>query len=270
MASEGKNRRPESANFRIWPGVLLIAVCAFLLFLAVYVVAYRANLIPLPEYLKGVFEQNSSEQTADSGETELYEVLMPEMESENGVYYNPAGEKPEAILLALQTPEAYRHRIRITRSAGDIREVSTAEIYVQNDCWKLTVTPEKGTAAVYLCSGTELYRKNSMLPQGDIVPAGAFTPANLLGLPTLTELQEKEADVKIDTADKILLISYTTSAGVEWICRVGLDSGLLMEAQALRNGEMLFMMYTELFDLAPEEFLQNDFFTIPRTEGQNQ
>ena len=76
--------------------------------------------------------------------------------------------------------------------------------------------------------------------------------------------------MKIDTADKILLISYTTSAGVEWICRVGLDSGLLMEAQALRNGEMLFMMYTELFDLAPEEFLQNDFFTIPRTEEQNQ
>ena len=270
MAAEGKNRRPESANFRIWPGVVLIAVCAFLLFLAVYVVAYRANLIPLPEYLKGLFDHNGSEQTAVAGETELQEALMPEMETENGVYYFPAGEDPQSLLQALQTPQQYRHRIRITRTRDSVREISTAEIYVQEDCWKLTVTPEKGTAEVYLCSGSELYRKNNMLPEGATMAAGKFTPANLLGLPTLSDLKQAEADVQIREEDKILLVSYEMADGMNCVCRVGLDSGLLIEVQLMRDGETLLVMYTELFDLAPEEFLQNDFFSIPKTEEQNQ
>jgi len=266
MAAEGKNRRPESANFRIWPGVVLIAVCAFLLFLTVYVVAYRANLIPLPEYLKGLFDHTGSEQTAEVGETELYEALMPEGESEQGIYYSPGGEDPMQILQALQPPKQYRHRIRITRMPEDDREVLAAEIYVQEDRWKLTVTPENGTAELYLCSGSELYRKNSMLPDGDTGAVGKFTPANLLGLPTLADLHQAEADVQIDADDKILLVAYTTAEGLHYVCRVGLDSGLLMEAQLQRDGKTLYVMYTELFDLAPEEFYRKDFFTIPKTE----
>ena len=102
------------------------------------------------------------------------------------------------------------------------------------------------------------------------MPVGKFTPANLLGLPTLADLQQADAEVQTYASDKVLLVSYEMAEGVDCICRVGLDSGLLMEMQILRDGETLFMMYTELFDLAPEEFLQNDFFTIPKTEEQNQ
>ena len=270
MASEGKNRRPESANFRIWPGVVLIASCAFLVFLTVYVIAYRDNLIPLPEYMKGLFAHTGSEQTAQPGGTELYEALMPVVETEHGGYYNPAGEDPVRILQALRTPEQYRQRVRITRMREDTREVLAAEIFVQKECWKLTVTPEKGAAELYLCSGTDLYRKNSMMPGGDTMPAGGFTPANLLGLPTLADLQQAETDVEMHAEDKILLVSYEAADGVRYICRVALDTGLLMEVQLERDGEPMFMMYTELFDLAPEEFLQNDFFTIPKTEDKNQ
>ena len=52
MAHEGKRRKPDTTGFRIWPGVTLIAVCGFLVFFAVYIIAYRAGLIPLPDYVE--------------------------------------------------------------------------------------------------------------------------------------------------------------------------------------------------------------------------
>ncbi|MBQ8400942.1 MAG: hypothetical protein IJX14_03340 [Clostridia bacterium] len=263
MAGEGKNRRPESANFRIWPGVTLIAVCAFLLFFAVYAVAYRIHLIPLPDYLESILGGEAVQ--AESGETEGIAALMPEQETENGIYFDPSEEDPYAIWQTLQTPEQYRQRMRITRSRSGRRESFTADVYVQEEFWKL-ICYEEDTSALYVCDGTDLYRENSLIPEGETVPAGGYTPANLLGIPNLADLQQTEADVQFSAASKMLRAAYVLENGTECVCQIALDTGLLMEMQMLQNGETILIMYTELFDLAPEELAQKNFFTIPKTE----
>lgn len=266
MAADGKNRRPESANLRIWPGVLLIASCAFLLFFSVYAVAYRIHLIPLPEYLSRLLERNGEEQTSEPGETDILEALLPVGETVEGIYYAPAQEEADGILAAMRKPEQYHQRMQITRTTGGTRESTSADLYVQEDCWKLS-TATNDTGELYLCDGENLYRENGLFPEGITMPEGNFTPENLLGLPALAMVQQHDSvETELFTSDKYLRVTYRTEEGLEYICRFGLDSGLLVEVQILREQETVLMMYTEFFDLAPAELERNDFFTLPKTE----
>ena len=273
MAAEGKNRRPESANFRIWPGVTLIAVCGFLLFLTVYAVAYRSNLIPLPEYLKGLLAQEYAEETAAEIRTEETGTLLPSRAEAEKIYYDPAAQDPKKLLADLRAPEKYYQRIRLSYLYEKRSEEIAADIYGYGDAWKLTQYSKNGEKEQsYICDGGQLYRDtgNPMLP-AEVLPVGGFTPQNLLGLPALSVLQTAESALITFLPDeKILHVTYEPEENVRCICRIALDTGLITDVQLQRNEQTVMIMYTERFDLAPADIGQAGFFTIPDIGGNDQ
>lgn len=255
MADEGKNKRPESTNFRIWPGVLVITVCASLFFVMVYVVAYQVHLIPLP----GIFHtlwKGESEPVALPDETTFLTVEMPAQETREGQYYAP--DDPDAVLAALSTPEYVHQRIRI--SVGYPAEIDkkqvVVDVYRLGVRWEVYETTEDGAVSITRSDGETLYRQNTLYPDGITTNVGAYTLENLLGMPSLSAVQAIETDhrtVELHPVDKVVTVRYTTGKSSEWICRFGLDSGLLIEAQLFHDGETVYTMYTEYFDLSVHE-----------------
>lgn len=238
---------PENTSFRIWPGVTVITVCASLVFILVYVVAYQVHLIPLPGFLQSLLEKGSEKQVV-VGEDVSEEGRMPPLETREGVYYAP-GEEPKVVLAAMQVPEVYHQRMRIT-VAGN--EKKTVDLYRQGETWKLVVEDVSGTW-LYLWNGEVLYRQNPLYTDGITTPLGDLTPENLLGLPDLMTVQGWEsASIEMSTGDKVLRVRYSIDTAREWVCKVSLDASLVTEAQLLRDGEVVMTMYTEYFDLAPE------------------
>lgn len=243
--ADGEN--PENTGFRIWPGVTVITVCASLVFIIVYVVAYRVHLIPLPGILQSLLSKGSEKQVVVENVAE--EGYMPSQETFSATYYAPEESDPFSVLVAMQVPEIYHQHMRIT--IGDA-EKKTVDLYRQGGSWKLIVEDEGGVW-LYLWNGDVFYRQNPLYPDGITTTLGTFTPENLLGLPDLAILQSLEsASVEIVTADKVLRVRYSTDAELEWVCKVSLDAALVTEAQLLRDGQVVMAMYTEYFDLAPE------------------
>lgn len=239
-----KNDRPENTSFRIWPGVVVITVCASLLFIAVYVVAYQAHLIPLPGFLQW---GKSGEKQVVAGENVTDDMYMPVQESSEVTYYTPEEEEPATLLSAMHIPDVYHQRMRITR--GTVTD--SVDLYRQDDCWKLIVENKSGTS-LYLWDGEVLYRENSLYPEGIETVRGEYTPESLLGLPTLSTIQSWDGTVTMLSENKALRVQYTLEDGSEWVCRVALDAALVTEVQFTHEGETILAMYTEYFDLAPE------------------
>lgn len=248
MAQTHRNDRPENTSFRIWPGVAVITACASLLFVIVYVVAYRAHLIPLPGLLQRLLEQGGENQMV-AGENISQDAYMPVQESLAVTYYAPEDEDPAALLAAMHTPTVYHQRMRITRGTA----TDTVDLYRQEDCWKLIVENKSGTL-LYLWDGAVLYRENPLYPEGIETVLGDNTPESLLGLPALSLLQSGDGTVTMQPENKALRVQYPVEDGLEWSCRVTLDAALVTEAQLTRDGEAVLVMYTEYFDLAPESW----------------
>ncbi len=243
--------RPENTNFRIWPGVTVITVCASLVFIFVYVVAYRVHLIPLPSLLQNLLDTGGEKQV-EAADIPA-EGRMPAQETLTGTYYAPETVDPYEMLAAMQVPSVYHQRMRITYADAEKQMV---DLYRQGDAWKLIVEDPSGTS-LYQWNGAVLYRENARYPDGITTTAGSFTPENLLGLPTLTMVQSwAPSTVEMSTEDKVLRVRYAvataTDAEQEWVCRISLDASLVTEVQLYRNGEVVMAMYTEYFDLAPD------------------
>ena len=269
MATDGKQKRPESVNFRIWPGVTLIAVCGFLLFLTVYVVSYRSNLIPLPEYLQALLAADEQEETIADSRTEEAEALISPPAEEKKVYYDPAMEDPRLLLASLQSPEQYYQRMRISYMYDSRTEDMVVDLYVLGSSWKLQSMDSEGSPVdLYICDGEKLYHGGkSALSEKAVTPVGEFTPQNLLGLPDLSRLQaEDTADIAFDAEDKNLHITYGTE-DLRCECRIALDTGLITDIQLQREGQTVLFMYTELFDMSPAAVRQTGLFTIPDNGG---
>ena len=270
MANEEKNRRPEAAGYRIWPGVTLIAVCAFLVFLTIYFIAYKTNLIPLPEYLEVLLQANTrTEETAEVRQ-EAAEVLLPPPETEQRDIFDPGDKEASAWLASLQPSEQYYHRMRIQYQQGDRTEEITAELYRQGTAWKLIRTDQKREEVrLYLCDGENLYRDGiSSMTDTAVTKVGSFTPENILGIPSLKELQSWEnMTVSFPSDEKYLQFSCDTEAGLQYAGMIALDTGLLIEMRVLQENAVIVTMYTEQFDMVPAQFRQTDFFTIPENGG---
>lgn len=249
--------RPENTKFRMAPGVAVITVCASLIFILVYVVAFQANLIPLPGFLQTLFYKGTDRQIVVENVPE--DALMPVQETRTSTYYAPEEEDPEAVLSAMCSPEIYHQRIRITRvEATETKTTDVIDLYRQKESWKLIVKKESDTA-LYQWNGAVLYRENALYPDGIETELGALTPENILGVPTLAAIQSWDAtkrSVEMSTEDKVLRVRYQLEPELEWVCRVSLDVALVIEAQLYRNGEAVVVMYTEYFDLAPETWTE--------------
>lgn len=243
--------RPENTNFRIWPGVTVITVCASLVFILVYVVAYRVHLIPLPSLLQDLLDTGGEKQVEIADIPE--EGRMPAQETLTSTYYAPETVDPYGMLASMQVPSVYHQRMRITYADAEKQMV---DLYRQGEAWKLIVEGQSGTS-LYLWNGKVLYRESARYPDGITTTVGALTPENLLGLPTLATVQswgaaDATSTVEMSAEDKVLRVRNVVDAEREWVCRISLDASLVTEVQLYRNGEVVMAMYTEYFDLAPD------------------
>ncbi|MBR4960043.1 MAG: hypothetical protein IKY52_04020 [Clostridia bacterium] len=270
MASEEKHRKPESSGYRIWPGVTLIAVCAFLVFVTVYFIAYKTNLIPLPEYLEVLLEKNTPAEETTETRSDAADALFTPPETEIRDIFDPGARDAYEWLVSLTSPEPYYQRMQIVYQQGDVQENVIVDLYRQEDAWKLIWTDRKsGTVRLYLCDGENLYRENvSAVTETSMTGIGSFTPENILGLLSLTELQTWEnIAVSFTSDEKYLQFACQTEEGLQYAGMIALDTGLLTEMRLLREEEILLTMYTERFEIAPAQLRQTDFFTIPENGG---
>jgi len=271
MAHEGKRRKPDTTGFRIWPGVTLIAVCGFLVFFAVYIIAYRAGLIPLPDYVEVLL--NREAETGETAETQsvITDSLLPPQETDYREIFSPADTEPDVWFASQTAPTEYHQRMRIIYQQEEQKEEVSAELYRKDACWKLTVQ-EKGAEEpdLYLCDGTSLYRENPLFPDGILTGIGSFTPEGILGLPDIAALQQKE-DIAVSFVDRGIHLQFFCSLedNVQCAGLIAVDTGLITEVQLRQNGQVLLVMYTDLYDISPADIRQNDFFTIPENGGNN-
>jgi len=269
MASEPRNiRKPEQKNFRIWPGILVIALCVFLLFAAVYIAAFRASLVSMPTFFTGLFGAES--ENREEAETANTEQLLPEQENgdEAPSYYIPSLQSPFTLLDTIPKLELYHQRMRFFYVYDGTQKIVLAEVYVRGDCWKLVRTDmETGFVQTTVCDGNRLYRENATTA-GDtvITPVGGYTLNSILGLPSLETLKEQKL-VFLKEEEKSLVIPTPERGGLRWECMVALDTGMLMQAQLMQRDTLLVSMFTELFDMAPAECNTEAFFTIPEIGG---
>ncbi len=263
---QDKQGRLASGKYRIWPGVTCITLVVAALFVWVYLAAYRAGIIPLPELLADLLRAEG-EDTSES-------VVLGK---EDAAYMPSAGVSVERYLpeemgaaelfASLVTPEKYHQRLRIRRSTSNgVTDMSYA-LYVDGERWLLrandTANGQNASALsemLYLCDGERLYRSQ---PFPSVSTIGAFTPSSVLGLPTLAWMQENGAAAELHTADKTLSVTLALEEGLVWQGRVALDTGLFMELELLRDGASALIMYTELFDLTPRAMDAADFWTFP-------
>ncbi len=272
MANEGKHRRPESSGFRIWPGVTLIAICAFLVFLSVYLIAYKTNLIPLPEYVEAFLQNKTQTEETAENRNDGMATLMPQPETEIREIFDPAAEDPAGLLESLNIPKQYYQRMQIVYQQDNLREETVVELYRKDSCWKLIKQRRKDDKMqLYLCDGEKLYRENPfVLADTAVTAAGSFTPENILGIPTLTTLQDWEGlMVSLLEDAKNLQFSCQTEDGLQYMGVIALDTGLLTELRVRKDDTVVLTMYTERFDMAPAGIQQTDFFTIPENGGND-
>ncbi len=261
-----KQGRLSTGKYRIWPGVTCITLVVAALFVWVYLAAYRAGIIPLPELLADIL-------TAE-GENPAESMVLGEEDAS----YSPPGAvsvdryRPEEMGAAevfntLASPEKYHQRFRIRRVTAEGVTDRSYSLYVDGARWLLRASDttngrDTGSAveSLYVCDGEQLYRSR---PHSSVSAVGDFTPSVLVGLPTLEFLRESGAAVELHPADKTLSVTLTLEDGLMWRGQVALDTGLFMELELLRDGVSVLSMYTELFDLTPRAMEAADFWTFP-------
>jgi len=245
-------------------------VCAFLVFVTVYFIAYKTNLIPLPEYLEILLGKNTTTEETAETRSDTADVLFTPPETEMRDIFDPGSRDAHEWLVSLISPEPYYQRMQIVYQRGDAQENVIADLYRQDDAWKLIRTDRKnGAARLYLCDGENLYRENvSAVTETSITKVGTFTPENILGLPSLTELQTwEDITVSFTSDEKYLQFACQTEDGLQYAGMIALDTGLLTEMRLLQDDEILLSMYTEHLEIAPAQLRQTDFFTIPENGG---
>ncbi len=261
-----KNQRMASGKYRIWPGVTCITLIGAAAFAFVYMAAYRAGIIPLPEILVELLQMEENRYAVSTQTVEEQVSLTPPVSMEV-TRYEPEEQQAEDIFAALHPPEKYHQRFRIRRTTSEGISDISGELYVDGARWLLRygdtekIRSEKEAVQVlYLCDGENLYRS---IPEPVVTPVGAFTPAFVLGLPTLSWLREEGATAVLQTENKALHLTLTMEDGQVWQGRAALDTGLYMEMELSREGTEVLSMYTEMFDLTPRAMEEADFWTIP-------
>ncbi len=265
---QDKQGRLSTGKYRIWPGVTCITLVVAALFFWVYLSAYRAGIIPLPELLADILTSDREDPTESLVLGEGEAAYMP-LAAESVERYRPEELGAAEVFASLSVPEKYHQRLRIRRTAsGDVTDTSY-ELYVEGDHWLLRGSdtarvreavelPEQ----LYICDGVRLYRSR---PRSAVSDKGEFTPWTILGLPTLDWLRDNGAEPVLRPENKSLAFTLLLEDGLVWQGQIALDTGLFMELALLRGGEEVLVMYTELFDLTPRAMEAADFWAFPAT-----
>ncbi len=271
-SDRGKHHRMATGKYRIWPGVTCITLVGATIFVLVYLAAYRAGIIPLPELLAALLSSDGKDTTisVQAGETN---AALPPPVSEEVTHYEPASQEAAVLLETLTTPERYHQRFRIRRTTGEQVTDISCELYVEGERWLLrygdtnrNLDDGGNQVTLYICDGENLYRNK---PTPLVTAVGDFTPDTLLGLPTLDWLRTEGATPVVQAENKALALSLVREDGLVWQGRVALDTGLFMEMALLRDGENLLSMYTEMFDLTPRALTATGFWDFPSNPTDN-
>ncbi len=263
---QDKQGRLSTGKYRIWPGVTCITLVVAALFVWVYLSAYRAGIIPLPELLAELLT-SEGERPSESVVLGEEDISYSPPDAVSAERYRPEEMGAAEVFASLATPEKYHQRFRIRRvTAAGVTDRSYS-LYADGSRWLLRASDtasgrEAGSLveSLYICDGESLYRSR---PHPSVSAVGDFTPSVIVGLPTLEQLRESGAVVELHSADKTLSVKLALEDGLMWQGQIALDTGLFMELELLRDGVSVLSMYTELFDLTPRAMEAADFWTFP-------
>ena len=248
-----RHNHPERKNsIPIWPGVLVITICACLLFLVVNYLGYKAGLLTLPRFMESVLsiQQKENENTGTGDVLQNLQSGLDVVETEYS-YYHPENTDPLELLLSLHTAESFHQRMRFT--AVDEKGVSRSwvtNLYAADDCWRI----EQDNSLV-ISNGDNLWRGN-VAGRAYVTELGDFTWNNHLAIPNLAELQEYgkqyPENISFRETERTIYIEYQPSEMSRVLCHIAIDTGLVTELQIYVNEKQVLFMYTERISVSPD------------------
>lgn len=256
-----KENYPErKSSVRIWPGVLVITVCACFLFFFVNYLGFKAGLLSMPGILQSFItvQQDEGEKHGEDGAslTLQNDLKTPETEYE---YYHPEREEPVALLQSLQPAQSFHQRMRFTAMSANSSHSWVTNLYTATSCWRIE---QENT--VFLFDGENLWRSNA---QGHSyrTEIGEFTWNNQLGIPSLEELkafgEQYPESVTFRDTERTVYMEYQPGEHTRVLCHIAVDTGLVTEMQMYVNGQQVLFMYTERISVSPDICEDKELFT---------
>ena len=262
----------------ILPGTLVLCGCTLLIFLALMLAMYHSGMVPVPEFLSGLFAADRTEDGSDSFPADFLASVSgnaPALDQADEKLLTLSDDSLREILLACQPYPSYYQVFDVTWTDGSA-VFRRAQIYfiVSGEHVHAEIFPNDNMPRYFICDAEKIYLSENSV--GRILSRGDFSPEEDAGIPSLARVQQMIAEAdegkynlsleSIDTSPCIRVTLEDPLTGVAESYDILPDYGLIISAACSLPGmEMQHYQLTTTALLTDLTGLSESTFDIPNS-----